>query len=122
MSNDMNRRIDLLFREVADKGLSRRQMIQRAAVMGISASALSVAVASVAQNAAAQGVENPLGVDPAAPLDVVIFDGGYGNDYAVNVNENIYGALYPDAEITYNPTQRLQGNRILDWIRRGLGL
>lgn len=108
MSNDMNRRIDQLFREVAEKGLSRRQMIQRAAVMGISASALTVAFVGKAHEAVAQGAENPLGVDPAAPLDVVIFKGGYGDDYAINVNENIYGVLYPDAEITYAGTQRLQ--------------
>jgi len=108
VSNDMNRRIDQLFREVAEKGLSRRQMIQRAAMMGISASALTVAFVGKAHEAVAQGAENPLGVDPAAPLDVVIFKGGYGDDYAINVNENLYGALYPDAEITYSGTQRLQ--------------
>lgn len=108
MSHDQTRRIDQLFREVAEKGLSRREMIQRAAVMGISASALTVAFVAKAHEAVAQGAENPLGVDPAAPLDVVIFKGGYGDDYAINVNENLYGALYPDAEITYAGTQRLQ--------------
>ena len=107
MSNDMHRRIDQLFREVADKGLSRRQMIQRAAIMGISASALSVAVAQVSQAAVAQGVENPLGVDPTAPLDVVIFKGGYGDDYAIANNERFAG-LFPEATITYAGTQRLQ--------------
>ncbi|MDQ3654779.1 MAG: hypothetical protein M3457_06840, partial [Chloroflexota bacterium] len=103
----MNRRIDQLFREVADKGLSRREMIQRAAVMGISASALTVAFVGKAHEAVAQGAENPLGVDPAAPLDVVIFKGGYGDDYAIANNER-YNSLYPDAEITYAGTQRLQ--------------
>jgi N-acetylglucosamine transport system substrate-binding protein len=108
MTHDETRRIDQLFREVADKGMSRRQMIQRAAVMGISASALTVAFVSKAHEAIAQGAENPLGVDPAAPLDVVIFKGGYGDDYAINVNENIWPTLYPDSEITYAGTQRLQ--------------
>ena len=73
VSQDMNHRIDSLFREVAAKGLSRRQMIQRAAVMGISASALTVAFVSKAHEAVAQGAENPLNVDPSLPLDVVIF-------------------------------------------------
>jgi N-acetylglucosamine transport system substrate-binding protein len=108
VSNDQVRRIDQLFREVADKGLSRRQMIQRATVMGISASALTVAFVQKAHEAVAQGAENPLGVDPAAPLDVVIFKGGYGDDYAINVNEKIWPTLYPDSEITYAGTQRLQ--------------
>ena len=107
MSHDEVRRIDQLFREVAEKGLSRRQMIQRAAVMGISASALTVAFVSKAHEAVAQGAENPLGVDPAAPLDVVIFKGGYGDDYAINVNSEIWPRLYPDSEITYAGTQRL---------------
>jgi N-acetylglucosamine transport system substrate-binding protein len=108
VTNDQVSRIDQLFREVAEKGLSRRQMIQRAAVLGISASALTIAFVQKSQEAVAQGAENPLGVDPAAPLDVVIFKGGYGDDYAINVNDNIYGSLYPDAEITYAGTQRLQ--------------
>ncbi|HWV24764.1 MAG TPA: N-acetylglucosamine/diacetylchitobiose ABC transporter substrate-binding protein [Thermomicrobiales bacterium] len=108
MDNDQVSRIDQLFREVAEKGMSRRQMIQRAAVMGISASALTVAFVQKAQFAVAQGDDNPLGVDPDAPLDVVIFKGGYGDDYAIHVKDEMYGALYPNAEITYIGTQRLQ--------------
>jgi N-acetylglucosamine transport system substrate-binding protein len=108
VTKDQVARIDQLFREVAEKGMSRRQMIQRAAVLGISASALTVAFVQKAHEAVAQGADNPLGVDPAAPLDVVIFDGGYGDEYAINVNDNLYGKLYPDAEITYAGTQRLQ--------------
>jgi len=115
VSHDEVRRIDQLFREVADKGMSRRQMIQRAAVLGISASALSVAVASVTQQAAAQGVENPLGVDPTAPLNVVIFKGGYGDDYAIANNER-YSSLYPEAEITYAGTDRLQEKYQADFV------
>jgi N-acetylglucosamine transport system substrate-binding protein len=108
IQREERRKIDQLFREVADHGMSRRQMIQRAAVLGISAQALTIAFVSKAHQAVAQGAENPLGVDPEAPLDVVIFKGGYGDDYAINVNDNLYGQLYPDAEITYAGTQRLQ--------------
>lgn len=103
-----DRKIDQLFREVAEKGLSRRQLIQRAAVLGISAPALTVAMTQLSATAMAQGADNPLGVDPKAPLDVVIFKGGYGDDYAKNVNTNLYGKLYPDAKITYDGAQRLQ--------------
>lgn len=108
MDKDQVSRIDQLFREVADKGMSRRQMIQRAAVLGISASALTVAFTRKAQLAVAQGDDNPLGVDPDAPLDVVIFKGGYSDEYAINVNDSLYSALYPGAEITYAGTTRLQ--------------
>lgn len=107
MTKDQATRIDQLFREVAEKGLNRRQMIQRAAAMGISAYALTFAFMQKSHEAMAQGADNPLGVDPAAPLDVVVFKGGYGDDYAINVNDNLYGANYPDAEITYAGTQRL---------------
>ncbi len=102
------RKIDKLFREVAEKGMSRRQMIQRAAVLGISAQALTLAFVSGARNAVAQGNENPLGVDAAAPLDIVIFKGGYGDDYAIYVKDEMYARDFPDAELTYAGTQRLQ--------------
>ncbi len=107
MTKDQVSKIDKLFKEVGEKGMSRRQMIQRAGVLGISASALTLAFVQKSQEAVAQGEDNPLGVDPSAPLDVVIFKGGYGDDYAINVNDNIYGALYPDAEISHTGTQRL---------------
>lgn len=107
MTKDQAAKIDQLFKEVAEKGLNRRQMIQRATAMGISAWALTFAFVQKSHQAVAQGDDNPLGVDPEAPLDVVIFKGGYGDEYAINVNDNIYGALYPDSEITYAGTQRL---------------
>lgn len=108
MALNQTEKIDQLFREVARKGLSRRQMIQRAAVLGISAPALTVAFVQKSQQAMAQGADNPLGVDPDAPLDVVIFKGGWGDEYAINVEDNLYKTLYPNATITHTGTQRLQ--------------
>lgn len=109
---DGHDRIDQLFREVAASGMSRRQMIQRAAVLGISPLALSIAVTQVA---GAQGVENPLGIDPEAPLNVVIFKGGYGDDYAIKNNER-FSALYPNVKITYAGTDRLQEKYQADFV------
>lgn len=107
VTNDQTEKIHQLFKEVAAGRLSRREMIKRAGVMGISAYALTFAFMQKSQEAIAQGADNPLGVDPAAPLDVVIFKGGYGDDYAINVNETLYSELYPEAEISYTGTQRL---------------
>jgi N-acetylglucosamine transport system substrate-binding protein len=82
--------------------------------MGLSFSAAvtlftgAMPLSAYAQDASpAAGATNPLGVDPAAPLDVVIFKGGFGDNYAINVNENLYGKLYPDAQITYAGIQGL---------------
>jgi N-acetylglucosamine transport system substrate-binding protein len=51
--------------------------------------------------------KNPLNVKADAPLDVVIFKGGFGDDYAINA-EKIYQANFPDAKISHQGIQRLQ--------------
>ena len=50
--------------------------------------------------------KNPLKVKEDAPLDVVIFKGGYGDDYAVNA-EKIYAAAFPKAKVGHQGIQRL---------------
>lgn len=99
---------------------SRRALLKRASALGLSLPAAValfagvVPLSALAQDASPPaglgtptGPANPLGVDPSAPLDVVIFKGGYGDDYAVNVNQNLYSKLYPEAKITYAGIQRL---------------
>jgi N-acetylglucosamine transport system substrate-binding protein len=86
---------------------TRRDLIKRGAALGLSAPAIAAAITALGgRTAFAQDTSNPLGVDPTAPLDVVIFKGGFGDDYALNVN-TIYNSLYPEAEIKYTGTQRL---------------
>jgi N-acetylglucosamine transport system substrate-binding protein len=106
--------IQRLIHDANSGNYSRRQLLQRAAAMGLSFSAAvtlftgAIPLSAYAQDASpAPGATNPLGVDPAAPLDVVIFDGGLGDEYAINVNDNLYGKLYPDAQITYAGIQGL---------------
>ena len=48
----------------------------------------------------AKTAENPLGVKDDAPLEVVIFKGGYGDDYAKNA-ETMYKQKYPKAKINH---------------------
>src|SRR5680860_57940 len=96
-----------LVEEAKRRHYSRRDIVRRGAILGLSAPAIATAVSAVRPMPAfAQDAENPLGVDPTAPLDVVIFKGGFGDNYALNVNE-MYNALYPEAEIEYIGTQRL---------------
>lgn len=113
MSDDRIRR---LVHDVVEGRVSRRVILQRAAAMGISIPMLSVMVAAAQEGTPIAGggpvgdfqdSSNPLGVDPAAPLDVVIFKGGFSDEYAIYVKDNMYAKLYPDAEITYAGIQRL---------------
>ncbi len=100
-------RVERLFREAIERGWSRRQIVQAAVAAGL-VLPLSAALGRPGLAAArAQDTSNPLGVDPAAPLDVVIFKGGFGDDYAKYVNDNMYKKLYPNAQITYAGIQRL---------------
>lgn len=104
-----------LIHDAESGNFSRRTLLKRASALGLSfPAAVALFAGAVPMSALAQsglgtptGATNPLGVDPSAPLDVVIFKGGYGDDYAVNVNTNLYGKLYPDAKITYAGIQRL---------------
>ena len=81
--------IHRLIQDEASGRYSRRQILQWAAALGLSAPVVAALFAgAIPVRALAQDAENPLGVDPAAPLDVVIFKGGYGDDYAINVNDN----------------------------------
>jgi N-acetylglucosamine transport system substrate-binding protein len=97
-----------LVAEIAAHRYSRRQILGRATALGLSAPAIATALAgaSMPLHALAQDAANPLGVDPAAPLDVVIFKGGFGDDYAINA-EKIYNTTYPDAKIKHTGTTRL---------------
>ena len=99
-------RLARLVAEATAYRYSRRQIFKRGAALGIAAPTIAALIGTVPGTARAQENENPLGVDPAAPLEVVIFKGGFGDEYALNVNE-MYTALYPDAQIEYTGTQRL---------------
>ncbi|WP_163509173.1 N-acetylglucosamine/diacetylchitobiose ABC transporter substrate-binding protein [Fodinicola acaciae] len=97
--------------------VSRRTLLGRAAALG----ALAVPGVAVLDACAAGGgsgsgggqlkgavsKENPLGVKEDGPLDVVIFKGGYGDQYAIDA-ENSYKKKYPKATIKHTGTQQIQ--------------
>jgi len=143
-----------LIHEATARRYSRRQIILRAAAIGLSASVVSTILAacggsdkateapkpsgtsapaattgagaapaattgaatttgSAVAGAAAGNItlptgdaKNPLKVKEDAPLDVVIFKGGYGDDYAINA-EKIYAAAFPKAKVGHQGIQRL---------------
>ncbi|MFG1814648.1 N-acetylglucosamine/diacetylchitobiose ABC transporter substrate-binding protein [Kribbella sp. NPDC049174] len=90
--------------------LSRRLFLQRAAVGTMLTAGGSTLLAACASGGsedssgggggAEQTAENPFGVKAADPLDVVIFKGGYGDDYA-KAHEEMYKKKFPETTIKH---------------------
>ncbi len=82
--------------------LARRDLIKRAAAIGVVAvpatSLLSGCASSggggTKQDTGTKTAANPLGVADNAPLDVVIFDGGFGDDVRQAVREDLLQAVH----------------------------
>jgi N-acetylglucosamine transport system substrate-binding protein len=95
-------------------GLDRRQFLQRLAAAGLlavpGAGVLSAcATGGGGPTTSAQGdvsAENPLGVAADAGLDVVIFNGGYGEDYA-KFHQDLYKRRYPQAAVKHAATTQI---------------
>lgn len=51
--------------------------------------------------------DNPLGVDGSKPVEAVIFNGGYGDQYAKDAGE-AYKKMYPDADVKVESTVNIQ--------------
>ncbi|WP_412538789.1 N-acetylglucosamine/diacetylchitobiose ABC transporter substrate-binding protein [Longispora sp. K20-0274] len=93
---------------------SRRSVLQTAgaAALVVPAAALlgGCATADSGSGDAAAGKVapgNPLGVKADAPLDVVVFKGGYGDDYA-KYHESLYAEKYPQAKVSHTATAEIQ--------------
>src|SRR5947207_12019117 len=89
---------------------SRRALLRNAAALGIVAvpcySLLSACATSGGDNSGSnsggtKSAANPLGVKEDAPLDVVIFNGGYGDKYATDVHEPLYKKVFPKATVKH---------------------
>src|SRR6266540_2149079 len=93
---------------------SRRGVLQTAVAAGLFAGAPSVLAACATSGGddkkdTAQGdknAANPLGIKEDAPLEVVIFNGGLGEDYA-KAHEAMYTEKYPKAQIKHSSTQKI---------------
>ncbi|MFZ0215365.1 MAG: N-acetylglucosamine/diacetylchitobiose ABC transporter substrate-binding protein [Candidatus Dormiibacterota bacterium] len=90
---------------------TRRQFIQRAGAAGAlltpTAALLAACGATGSSGSGQKSSTNPFGVDPTAPLDLVIFKGGYGDQYARDAAK-AYGQKYPKAQVSVaDVTQQL---------------
>jgi N-acetylglucosamine transport system substrate-binding protein len=92
--------------------IHRRNLLRGAAAVGLvvvpgtgllSACATSSGDGASSGGGGATSATNPLGVKADAPLDVVIFPGGYTDKYAVDVHEPLYKKAFPKATIKHEP-------------------
>jgi N-acetylglucosamine transport system substrate-binding protein len=96
--------------------LSRRTVLQRAAAAGLLAVPAAGLLSACAtggdtktqdQSTGTKSAENPFGVKEDAALEVVIFNGGYGDKYATDVHEPLYKTKFPKATIKHEASQAI---------------
>ncbi|MGX6606402.1 N-acetylglucosamine/diacetylchitobiose ABC transporter substrate-binding protein [Micromonosporaceae bacterium Da 78-11] len=96
--------------------LDRRTLLRRAAAVGLLATPavglLSACVGSsdddtTEQSTGTKSADNPLGIDPKKPVEIVIFNGGLGTAYATDVDTPLFNKKWPDAKITYSATEQI---------------
>ncbi|MBO0655569.1 N-acetylglucosamine/diacetylchitobiose ABC transporter substrate-binding protein [Streptomyces triculaminicus] len=95
----------------------RRDLIKRAAAIGLISVPAMSALSACASGGDGDGgkqvdkgkksEKNPLAVNEKAALDVVIFDGGFGQQYAKDA-EAEYRKAFPDAQVKHSATQEIQ--------------
>ncbi|MEU1689662.1 N-acetylglucosamine/diacetylchitobiose ABC transporter substrate-binding protein [Micromonospora sp. NPDC005707] len=98
--------------------MNRREILRRSAAAGLLATPAAGLLAGCAtsggdddkgNSGAYKGTkseQNPLGVKEDAPLEVVIFNGGFGEEYA-KAHEAMYKEKYPKAKINHSATQEI---------------
>ncbi|MGW2514674.1 N-acetylglucosamine/diacetylchitobiose ABC transporter substrate-binding protein [Streptomyces scopuliridis] len=98
------------------EGLGRRDVIKRSAAIGLITVPTMSFLASCASSDSGSDKKaekgkatekNPLGVNASAPLDFVLFDGGFGTEYATDAVKG-YEKAFPDAKVKFTPTQKIQ--------------
>jgi N-acetylglucosamine transport system substrate-binding protein len=97
--------------------LSRRTVLQRAAVAGLVATPAVGLLAACADsgsdtsdtstNSGTVSATNPLGAPEDQPINVIIFNGGYGDKYATDVHEPMYKKAHPKSEVKHQSSQAI---------------
>lgn len=92
---------------------SRRTFLRRMAVSGLVAAPGSAFLMSCATGGSDDepadtdtpprptDADNPLGIDPAGELEIFIFDGGLGDEYAVDLHQPLLLEQWPDVKISH---------------------
>ena len=99
-----------------NEGLGRRDVIKRSAAIGLVTVPTMSFLASCASSDSGTdkkvdkgktSAKNPLGVNDSAPLDFVVFDGGFGTAYAKDAVTQ-YEKAYPKAKVKFSSTEKIQ--------------
>ncbi|MFF0467703.1 N-acetylglucosamine/diacetylchitobiose ABC transporter substrate-binding protein [Micromonospora zamorensis] len=95
--------------------LDRRTLLRRAAAVGVLATPAIGLLGACATSGSdkeneqvaggTKSEKNPLGVKEDAAIEVIIFNGGYGEKYATDVHEPLYKKAFPKAEVKHQATQ-----------------
>jgi N-acetylglucosamine transport system substrate-binding protein len=103
--------------EIFQPEVDRRTLLRRAAAVGLLATPvaglLSACVSSdddsdtANSGGGAKSADNPLGIDPSKPVEIVIFNGGLGTAYATDVDTPMFTKKWPTAKITYSATEQI---------------
>ena len=94
------------------KTISRRDLLHGAAAAGAAAATGALTGCAMGGDSDREGEQgavsaaNPLGVKQDAPLEVVIFNGGFGEEYA-KAHEAMYRGRFPQATIKHSATQQI---------------
>jgi N-acetylglucosamine transport system substrate-binding protein len=97
--------------------MNRRDLLRRTATAGVLATPAAGLLSGCAlgggkddkssdDSRGPKSEQNPFGVKEDRPLEVVIFNGGFGEDYA-KAHEAMYKEKYPKAEIKHSATQEI---------------
>jgi N-acetylglucosamine transport system substrate-binding protein len=92
--------------------ITRRALLRAAAIAPV-AGALAACATPQSQAPAASAAPaatsaaNPFGVDAKKPLEVWIFDGGFGDAYATDIHQPLFKTKYPDVSIKHNATKEI---------------
>ncbi|MFD0304193.1 N-acetylglucosamine/diacetylchitobiose ABC transporter substrate-binding protein [Streptomyces sp. NPDC059517] len=98
------------------EGVGRRDLIKRSAALGLitvptmgflSACASGDSGGDEKVDKGKKTKENPLAVNETAPLEIVIFDGGFGTQYAEDAKA-VYEKKFPKAKVKFSSTQKIQ--------------
>ncbi|MGV9340270.1 N-acetylglucosamine/diacetylchitobiose ABC transporter substrate-binding protein [Streptomyces sp. NPDC003688] len=98
------------------EGVGRRDLIKRSAAIGlIAAPGMGLLSACASSGGDGQGkakagektAKNPLGVNKTAGMEFVLFDGGFGKEYAEDAVK-IYEKDFPGAKVKFSATQKIQ--------------